>query len=149
MLQRIIGEKWLTARAVVGLWPANAVGDDIEGGSVVTCVNAHAQNSSGTNRYLVRRLVNPDPSLEAAFLAALGRAASLADGVRVERAQLGGTPARVAVPASSPASRHVLYLHGGAYIVGGPQTHLGLASHVAKHAQANTGPAARKGKRRM
>ncbi|MBB6253862.1 5-methyltetrahydrofolate--homocysteine methyltransferase [Nitrospirillum iridis] len=30
MLQRIIGEKWLTARAVVGLWPANSVGDDIE-----------------------------------------------------------------------------------------------------------------------
>lgn len=30
MLQRIIGEKWLRARAVVGLWPANAVGDDIE-----------------------------------------------------------------------------------------------------------------------
>lgn len=28
MLQRIIGEKWLTARAVVGFWPANAVGDD-------------------------------------------------------------------------------------------------------------------------
>ncbi|MDG2244277.1 MAG: methionine synthase [Rhodospirillaceae bacterium] len=30
MLQRIIGEKWLTAKAVVGLWPANSVGDDIE-----------------------------------------------------------------------------------------------------------------------
>ncbi|MDG3441100.1 methionine synthase [Nitrospirillum amazonense] len=30
MLQRIVGEKWLTARAVVGLWPANTVGDDIE-----------------------------------------------------------------------------------------------------------------------
>ncbi|MEQ8736895.1 MAG: methionine synthase [Rhodospirillaceae bacterium] len=30
MLQRLIGEKWLTAKAVVGLWPANAVGDDIE-----------------------------------------------------------------------------------------------------------------------
>ncbi|QCI63258.1 methionine synthase [Phreatobacter stygius] len=29
MLQRIVGEKWLTARAVVGFWPANAVGDDI------------------------------------------------------------------------------------------------------------------------
>jgi 5-methyltetrahydrofolate--homocysteine methyltransferase len=29
MLQRIVGEKWLTARAVVGLWPANTVGDDI------------------------------------------------------------------------------------------------------------------------
>jgi 5-methyltetrahydrofolate--homocysteine methyltransferase len=29
MLQRMVGEKWLTARAVVGLWPANTVGDDI------------------------------------------------------------------------------------------------------------------------
>jgi 5-methyltetrahydrofolate--homocysteine methyltransferase len=30
MLQRIVGEKWLKARGVVGLWPANSVGDDIE-----------------------------------------------------------------------------------------------------------------------
>ncbi len=31
MLRRIIDEKWLTARGVIGLWPANAVGeDDIE-----------------------------------------------------------------------------------------------------------------------
>jgi len=30
MLQQIVGEKWLTARGVVGLWPANSVGDDIE-----------------------------------------------------------------------------------------------------------------------
>ena len=30
MLQRLIGEKWLTARAVTGLWAANSVGDDIE-----------------------------------------------------------------------------------------------------------------------
>ncbi|MBY0511119.1 MAG: methionine synthase [Rhodospirillaceae bacterium] len=30
MLQRLIGEKWLTARAVIGFWPANSVGDDIE-----------------------------------------------------------------------------------------------------------------------
>ena len=28
MLQRMIGEKWLTAKGVVGIWPANAVGDD-------------------------------------------------------------------------------------------------------------------------
>jgi len=28
MLQRIIGEKWLTARGVVGLWPASTIGDD-------------------------------------------------------------------------------------------------------------------------
>ncbi len=29
MLQKIIAEKWLQARAVVGFWPANAVGDDV------------------------------------------------------------------------------------------------------------------------
>jgi len=30
MLGKIVGEKWLTARAVFGLWPANSVGDDVE-----------------------------------------------------------------------------------------------------------------------
>ncbi len=29
MLRRIVDEKWLTARAVFGLWPANSVGDDV------------------------------------------------------------------------------------------------------------------------
>jgi 5-methyltetrahydrofolate--homocysteine methyltransferase len=35
MLQRIIDEGWLTANAVIGLFPANSVGDDIE----VYCTN--------------------------------------------------------------------------------------------------------------
>ncbi|MEM9682747.1 MAG: vitamin B12 dependent-methionine synthase activation domain-containing protein, partial [Pseudomonadota bacterium] len=30
MLQRVVDEKWLTARAVIGFFPANAVGDDVE-----------------------------------------------------------------------------------------------------------------------
>ncbi len=30
MLQQLIAEKWLTARAVFGLFPANSIGDDIE-----------------------------------------------------------------------------------------------------------------------
>ena len=30
MLDRIVAEKWLTARAVIGLWPAANVGDDVE-----------------------------------------------------------------------------------------------------------------------
>jgi 5-methyltetrahydrofolate--homocysteine methyltransferase len=29
MLARIVGERWLAANGVIGLWPANAVGDDI------------------------------------------------------------------------------------------------------------------------
>ena len=30
MLKQLIQEKWLTANAVVGFWPANSIGDDIE-----------------------------------------------------------------------------------------------------------------------
>ncbi|CAD0355364.1 methionine synthase [Xanthomonas hortorum] len=30
MLRTIVSEKWLTAKAVFGLWPANSVGDDVE-----------------------------------------------------------------------------------------------------------------------
>ncbi len=30
MLEQIVAEHWLTAKAVVGLWPANSIGDDIE-----------------------------------------------------------------------------------------------------------------------
>src|SRR6185437_16079922 len=30
MLTQLIKEKWLTANAVVGFWPANSVGDNIE-----------------------------------------------------------------------------------------------------------------------
>jgi 5-methyltetrahydrofolate--homocysteine methyltransferase len=30
MLERIIEDRWLRARGVIGLWPANAVGDDVE-----------------------------------------------------------------------------------------------------------------------
>ncbi|WP_281349721.1 methionine synthase [Pseudoxanthomonas yeongjuensis] len=29
MLEKIVNEKWLTAKAVFGLWPANSVGDDV------------------------------------------------------------------------------------------------------------------------
>lgn len=30
MLKRIVAEKWFRPRAVIGIWPANAVGDDLE-----------------------------------------------------------------------------------------------------------------------
>ena len=30
MLQRLVSEKWVTARAVIGFWPASSIGDDIE-----------------------------------------------------------------------------------------------------------------------
>jgi 5-methyltetrahydrofolate--homocysteine methyltransferase len=30
LLKRMVAEKWLTANAVIGFWPANSIGDDIE-----------------------------------------------------------------------------------------------------------------------
>src|SRR5690606_14061671 len=42
MLRRIVDEKWLTAKAVVGLWSANSVGDDV----IVDVGAAEAANSS-------------------------------------------------------------------------------------------------------
>lgn len=30
MLQKIVDEKWLKAKAVIGFWPANSIGDDVE-----------------------------------------------------------------------------------------------------------------------
>ncbi len=41
MLKRIVDEKWLKAKAVFGLWPANAVGDDVvvEAGDVPTTLH--------------------------------------------------------------------------------------------------------------
>ncbi|HEY0886019.1 MAG TPA: methionine synthase [Ramlibacter sp.] len=41
MLSRIVDEKWLVAKAVVGLWPANSIGDDIEIATTDAPVVAH------------------------------------------------------------------------------------------------------------
>ena len=44
MLQKIIGEKWLTARGVIGLFPANSIGHDD--------INVHGcTNAAGTGKY--------------------------------------------------------------------------------------------------
>jgi acetyl esterase/lipase len=49
----------------------------------------------------------------------------------LESVELGGAPAlRMQVPGASPP-RTVLYIHGGGFVVGSPQTHLDLASSIA------------------
>ncbi len=45
MLKRIVDERWLTAKAVIGLFPANSVGDDIE-------VYCERQRAAGNNEPL-------------------------------------------------------------------------------------------------
>jgi 5-methyltetrahydrofolate--homocysteine methyltransferase len=55
MLERIIAEKWLTASAVIGLFPANSVGDDVE-------VYADEARSSVVTRFhfLRQQMVKPE-----------------------------------------------------------------------------------------
>ena len=46
MLDTIVREKWLTAKAVFGLWPANSVGDDVEL-SLLPLAGESAQRADG------------------------------------------------------------------------------------------------------
>jgi acetyl esterase/lipase len=49
---------------------------------------------------------------------------------------MGGVPAIVATPTAMPADRHLLYLHGGAFVVGSPRSHIAMAAVVARLANA-------------
>lgn len=49
---------------------------------------------------------------------------------------VGGVPAIVATPTAVEPDRHVVYLHGGAYSLGSPRTHIGLCARLAKRAAA-------------
>jgi epsilon-lactone hydrolase len=60
-------------------------------------------------------------------------------GVEFRATHVGGIPGElVAVknPPDGSAGRVVLYLHGGAYCVGSPQTHRTITGHLARSAQA-------------
>ncbi len=43
---------------------------------------------------------------------------------------VGGIPAIRVTPRTEPSGLHILYLHGGAYNVGSPMSHLGLVSQI-------------------
>jgi len=49
---------------------------------------------------------------------------------------VGGIPAIVATPTAVEPDRHLLYLHGGAYVVGSPKSHIGMVANLAKRASA-------------
>jgi monoterpene epsilon-lactone hydrolase len=49
---------------------------------------------------------------------------------------VGGIPAIVATPTATVPDRHILYIHGGAYIVGSPRSHIAMCARLAKRAAA-------------
>jgi cation diffusion facilitator CzcD-associated flavoprotein CzcO/acetyl esterase/lipase len=52
-------------------------------------------------------------------------------GVTVTHGVLGGRPCDRIVAPGADQNRAILYLHGGAYVVGSPRTHRGLAAQIA------------------
>jgi 5-methyltetrahydrofolate--homocysteine methyltransferase len=54
MLRKIVDEKWLTARAVVGLWPAHAVGDDV-------IVSGGGPEAAGATLHFLRQQADKPP----------------------------------------------------------------------------------------
>lgn len=50
--------------------------------------------------------------------------------------EVGGVPAIVATPTAVEPDRHILYLHGGGYIVGSPKSHIAMCARLAKRAGA-------------
>ncbi|MGW5771708.1 alpha/beta hydrolase [Streptomyces longwoodensis] len=66
------------------------------------------------------------------FAAAVGRPAT--QGVATRRTVLGGRPALELDPAGASGRGRLLYLHGGGYVVGSPDTHAGLVGELARRA---------------
>jgi 5-methyltetrahydrofolate--homocysteine methyltransferase len=64
MLDRIIAEKWLTARAVIGFWRANAVGDDVElaDGAVLRFLRQQADKPADRPDFCLADFVAPKSS---------------------------------------------------------------------------------------
>jgi epsilon-lactone hydrolase len=49
---------------------------------------------------------------------------------------VGGIPAIVATPRQIRPDRHILYIHGGAYVLGSPRSHIAMCARLAKRAAA-------------
>lgn len=81
----------------------------------------------------IPRTPNPEP--EAARLAfARGITRPAPDGVATRRTVLGGRPALELEPAGAADRGRLLYLHGGGYVIGSPDTHAGLVGELVRRA---------------
>ena len=63
LLKRIVAEKWVTANGVVGFWPANSVGDDIE------VYTGEPRHSKLATLHTLRQQIARDPSRNRAHTA--------------------------------------------------------------------------------
>jgi acetyl esterase/lipase len=70
------------------------------------------------------------------FAAVISRPAP--EGVAVHRTTLGGRPALDLTPSNASGPGRLLYLHGGGYVIGSPDTHAGLVGELARRSGLRT-----------
>jgi acetyl esterase/lipase len=81
-------------------------------------------------------LVSDDVGAQRAGVEAITRLAPRPAGVKIIALTVAGRPAELLVPRGAPLDRAVLYLHGGAYVLGSINTHRGLAAALGEAAGA-------------
>lgn len=91
-------------------------------------------------RAAARLVMRPTTPLrvQRAMLSGAGAIVRPPRGLRIIDTALGGRPARRLAPPAADTGRTLLYLHGGAYILGGLDSHTGLAGQFATRLQATT-----------
>jgi 5-methyltetrahydrofolate--homocysteine methyltransferase len=89
MLRQIIDGKWLTARAVVGLWPANSVGDDVEldDGTMLHFLRQQADKPAERPDFCLADFIAPKGSGRQDWIGAFAVTAGLGIEPHVERFQ--------------------------------------------------------------
>lgn len=69
--------------------------------------------------------------VQRSVISAASRVFPRPQGVRDVEHYLDGVLARRLIPDGAPSGRAILYLHGGAYVLGSPSTHFGIAARIA------------------
>lgn len=90
-------------------------------------------------RRMMKLFVTPADAPIAKRRAALERAGKLPGprGVDRKSVEVGGVPALRGTLVGGPAKRHVLYFHGGGYIMGSSSSHFTIAARLGKMADAS------------
>jgi cation diffusion facilitator CzcD-associated flavoprotein CzcO/acetyl esterase/lipase len=69
--------------------------------------------------------------VQRAWTEAAARITRTPPGIEIASGMLGGLPCDRVVPKGADPSRAILYLHGGAYVIGSRRTHRGFAAQIA------------------
>lgn len=89
-------------------------------------------------RLLVKPLLGPPVpiKLQRVALSVVGVIMRSAAGVSREPRIMDGVPVEWVEQTDRPADRILIYLHGGAYVIGSPQSHRAITTHLARDAAA-------------